>query len=90
MKSRLATLTSVSSNWKTRVDRIENTATEIRQEQKEFRSYVDDRFDGVYEKFDKIDEKFDRLDQRIFWRITGGVGFLTLVISIMTVILKFL
>lgn len=40
------------------------------------------------DRFDKIDEKFDSLRQLIFWSVTGGVAFLTIMLGVMTYILK--
>ena len=40
------------------------------------------------ERFDKIDEKFDSMCQLIFWSVTGGVAFLTIMLGVMTYILR--
>ena len=81
----------------TRFDGIQNYVDTrfdgIQEEQKEFRNYVDTRFDGIQEEQKEfrnyVDTRFDKVDQRIFWTMTGGVAFLTLVMSFMTIILKF-
>ena len=49
---------------------------------------IDARFDKVDEKFDKIDAQFDSMRQLIFWTVTGGVAFLTIMLGFMTYILK--
>ena len=49
---------------------------------------IDARFDKVDDRFDKVDEKFDSLRQLIFWSVTGGVAFLTIMLGFMTYILK--
>ncbi len=72
---------------------VDNRFDGIQEEQQEFRNYVDTRFDGIQEEQKEfrnyVDTRFDKVDQRIFWTMTGGVAFLTLVMSFMTIILKF-
>ncbi len=48
----------------------------------------DNRVDKVDDRFDRVDEKFDSLRQLIFWSVTGGVAFLTIMLGVMTYILK--
>ena len=60
---------------------------------------IDDRFDGVNQRMDginqRMDDRFDGVNQRIegisqriFWTVTGGFAFLTIVLGFMTYILK--
>ena len=78
----------------TTVERMDNTVTEIQQEQKELRIYVDNRFDKVDEKFDalglRMDNRFDALATRIYWSAGIVTACLTIVLAIMTYILKVL
>ena len=45
-------------------------------------------FGKVDDRFDKMDEKFDSMRQLIFWSVTGGVAFLTIMLGVMTYILR--
>ena len=48
----------------------------------------DNRVDKVDDRFDRVDEKFDSMRQLIFWSVTGGVAFLTIMLGVMTYILR--
>ena len=69
----------------TTVDRIDNTV-------KELRIYVDEKFDKVDEKFDalglRIDNRFDAIATRMYWSAGIVTACLTIVLAIMTYVLK--
>ncbi len=91
----------VIGNIDKRLVRLETTVERIDNTVKELRIYVDNRFDKVDDRFNKVDARFDamgvRMDNRfdalatrMYW-ITGVVAaFLTIVLAIMTYILKVL
>ena len=72
----------------TTVERMDNTVTEIQQEQKGLRIYVDEKFDKVDEKFDalglRIDNRFDAIATRMYWSAGIVTACLTIVLAIMT------
>ena len=76
----------------TTVERMDNTVTEIQQEQKGLRIYVDEKFDKVDEKFDalglRIDNRFDAIATRMYWSAGIVTACLTIVLAIMTYVLK--
>ena len=53
---------------------------------------MDDRFDSINQRmddrFDGVNQRIEGISQRIFWTVTGGFAFLTIVLGFMTYILK--
>ncbi len=91
----------VIGNIDKRLVRLETTVERIDNTVKELRIYVDDRFDKIDEKVDKVDEhfdamglrmdnRFDALATRIYWSAGIVTACLTIVLAIMTYILKVL
>ena len=81
-------------NLDKRLIKLETTVDRIDDTVKELRPYVDNRFDKVDEKFDamglRIDNRFDALATRLYWSAGVVTACLTIVLAIMTYILKVL
>ena len=91
----------VIGNIDKRLVRLETTVERIYNTVKELRTYVDNRFDKVDDRFSKVDARFDamgvRMDNRfdalatrMYWSTGIVAAFLTIVLAIMTYILKVL